>query len=415
LSFIRASRRALPKEKLVCTLSLSELVASMSIVVCVLLTPEDGIVQRQIRTFSTMTADVLTCVDWLESKQIEIVAMGSTGVFWRPIFNLLEAHFKVMLVNAQHRKAVPGRKTDVKESEWIAELLRHGLLKASFIPPQPLRDLRDLTRYRKTLMQERAQEVNRLQKVLETANLKLASVASDVFGKSGREMLDALVGGERDPEVLAELARRRVRTKLSQLRLALDDRVRPHQTFLLQQILAHIDFLKQSLESLQAEIEERLVPFEKATTLLDSLPVVMHVAKAVVVAEIGDDRSRFPSAKHLASWAGAVSRQQGKRGQTLEWVEHQRQCLPALGALSIGLVSRSFQNAELFLLALSPHRSTTRQKTGDHRCCSPFAGQHLPYDPRQQTLPGSGAGLPGEARLRAIGTPGCPTSATTWL
>jgi transposase len=275
-----------------------------AIVVCVLLTQPDGTSQRSIRTFTTMTAELLACVDWLESLQVEMVAMESTGVYWRPIFNLLEAHLQVMLVNAQHMKAVPGRKTDVKDSEWIADLLRHGLLKASFIPPQPIRDLRDLTRYRKTLMQERAQEVNRLQKVLETANLKLASVASDVMGKSGREMLDALIGGERDPEALAELARGRLRAKLPELRLALDGRLRPHQTFLLQQILAHIDFLEQSLESLQTEIGERLAPFEETTTLLDSLPVILEVAKAVVVAEIGVDMSRFPTAKHLASWAG---------------------------------------------------------------------------------------------------------------
>jgi transposase len=275
-----------------------------TIVVCVLLTQEDGTVQRQIRTFSTMTANLLACADWLESLQIQIVAMESTGVYWRPIFNLLEAHFQVMLVNAQHMKAVPGRKTDVRDSEWIADLLRHGLLKASFIPPQPIRDLRDLTRYRKTLMQERAQEVNRLQKVLETANLKLASVASDVLGKSGRDMLDALVGGQRDPETLAELARGRLRAKLPELRLALDGRLRPHQTFLLQQILAHIDFLEQSLQALQQEIEERLTPFEHATAVLESLPVIMEVAKAVVIAEIGVDMSRFPTAKHLASWAG---------------------------------------------------------------------------------------------------------------
>jgi transposase len=275
-----------------------------SIVVCVLIAREDGTEQREIRTFSTMTAELLACVDWLESLQIEMVAMESTGVYWRPIFNLLEAHLSVMLVNAQHMKAVPGRKTDVKDSEWIADLLRHGLLKASFIPPQPIRDLRDLTRYRKTLMQERAQEANRLQKVLETANLKLASVASNVLGKSGRDMLDALVGGEHDPQVLAELARGRLRAKLPELRLALDGRLRPHQTFLIQQILAHIDFLEQSLESVQTEIEQHLIPFEKTTTLLESLPVIMEVAKAVVIAEIGVDMTRFPSAKHLASWAG---------------------------------------------------------------------------------------------------------------
>jgi transposase len=218
------------------------------LVACVLLTSPDGSVQRQVRTFSTMTAELLACLDWLESLQVEIVAMESTGVYWKPVDNLLEGHVKVLLVNAQHMKAVPGRKTDVKDSEWIADLLRHGLLKESFIPPQPIRELRELTRYRKTVVQERAQEINRLQKVLETANLKLASVASDVLGKSGRDMLDALIAGQRDTQVLADLARGRLRAKIPDLRLALDGRLQPHQSFLLQQILAHIDFLDESIE-----------------------------------------------------------------------------------------------------------------------------------------------------------------------
>jgi transposase len=195
------------------------------LVACVLLTQTDGSVQREIRTFRTMTADLLTLLDWLESLHVEIVAMESTGVYWKPVFNLLEGHVKVVVVNAHHMKAVPGHKTDVKDSEWIADLLRHALLHESFIPPQPIRELRELTRYRKTVVQERAQEINRLQKVLETGNLKLASVASDVLGKSGRLMLDALVSGQRDPEVLAELACGRLRAKLPDLRLALDGRL----------------------------------------------------------------------------------------------------------------------------------------------------------------------------------------------
>jgi len=370
-----------------------------SIVVCVLLTQEDGTVQRDIRTFSTMTADLLACVDWLESKQVQMVAMESTGVFWRPLFNLLEAHLPVMLVNAQHMKAVPGRKTDVKDSEWIADLLRHGLLKASFIPPEPIRDLRDLTRYRKTLMQERAQEVNRLQKVLETANLKLSSVASDVMGKSGREMLDALVGGERDPEALADLAKGRLRKKLPELRLALDGRLRPHQTFLLQQILAHIDFLEQSLESLQAEIDQRLVPFEKATTVLESLPVILEVATAVVVAEIGVDMSRFPTAKHLASWAGLCPGNKVSGGKRLSGKSTKGNKYLRAVLCQLAREAGSLQNAELFHCTLSPDRPTTRQETGDYRCRSQFTGHHLPHDPRQQTLSGLGSWLSGETGL----------------
>src|SRR5258708_8323954 len=170
-------------------------------------------------------------------------------------------------------KAVPGRKTDVKDSQWLADLLRHGLLSASFIPPAPIRQLRDLTRYRKTLVQERAQEINRLQKVLETAHIKLASVATDVLGKSGRDMLNSIIKGVQDPEALAELARGRLRGKLADLRLALEGRVEPHHQFLLQQILAHTDFLEQSLEKVQQEIDERLVAFEEPVTLIQSLPV----------------------------------------------------------------------------------------------------------------------------------------------
>jgi len=201
--------------------------------------------------------------------------------------------------------------------QWIADLLRHGLLKASFIPPQPIRELRELTRYRKTVVQERAQEINRLQKVLETANLKLASVATDVLGKSGREMLDALLAGQRDAHVLAELARGRLRAKIPELQQALEGRLQPHQSFLLQQILAHIDFLDQSIEQLEQEIELRLGPFQEEVSVLESLPVTLQVGAAVVIAEIGTDMSRFPSAKHLASWAGVCPGNKQSGGKRL--------------------------------------------------------------------------------------------------
>lgn len=275
-----------------------------TVVTTIMLTQADGSVQEQVRTFSTMTVDLLALDDWLRSYGVEVIAMESTGVFWRPVFNLLEDGRQVILVNAQHMKAVPGRKTDVKDSQWLADLLRHGLLKASFIPPKPIRELRDLTRYRKMLVQERAREVNRLQKVLETANIKLASVATDVLGKSGRSMIEALLHGFNDPEVLAELARGRLRSKLVDLRKALDGRVQSHHRVLLERILAHIDFLEGSLAQLQAEIEQYLVPFEEATTLLVSIVGIDEVAAASIIAEIGTDMTRFPSDKHLASWAG---------------------------------------------------------------------------------------------------------------
>jgi transposase len=273
-------------------------------VTTIMITHPDGRVEEHLRTFSTMTSDLLALDDWLRSYGIEVVAMESTGIFWRPVFNLLEEGRTIILVNAQHMKAVPGRKTDAKDSQWLADLLRHGLLSASFIPPAPIRQLRDLTRYRKMLVQERAQEINRLQKVLETANIKLAAVATDVLGKSGRDMLNALIKGGQDPEVLAELARGRLRAKLPDLRLALDGRVEPHHQFLLQQILAHTDFLEQSIAKVQQEIDDRLVVYQEAVTLIQSLPVQLQAGAATVIAEIGVDMTRFPSDAHLASWAG---------------------------------------------------------------------------------------------------------------
>jgi transposase len=273
-------------------------------VTTIMITHPDGHVEEHTRTFSTMTSDLLALDDWLRVHGVQMVAMEATGIYWHPVFNILEAGRPVLLVNPQHMKAVPGRKTDVKDSQWIADLLRHGLLSASFIPPAPIRELRDLTRYRKTLVQERAQEINRLQKVLETANIKLASVATDVTGKSGRDMLARIVAGEQDATVLAELARGRLREKLPDLRLALEGRVQPHHQFLLQQILAHMDFLEQSIAKLQQEIDKRLIPYQEAVTLIQSLPVQLQAGAATVIAEIGVDMSRFPSEAHLASWAG---------------------------------------------------------------------------------------------------------------
>lgn len=275
-----------------------------SVVACVLLTAEDGRVQRQLRTFSTMTADLLALNDWLNAQQVEQVAMESTGVYWRPVYNLLEADHRISLVNAQHLQTVPGRKTDLKDSEWLADLLRHGLLKASFIPPAPIRELRELTRYRKTLVQERAQEVNRLHKVLESANIKLSAVASDVLGTSGREMLAALLSGEPDVVAMAELARGRLRAKRPALRQALEGRVTAQHRLLLRHILAHLDFLDGQLEQLTAEIEQAQTAMADAVALVQTVPGVAEAAASAIIAEIGVDMSCFPSAAHLASWAG---------------------------------------------------------------------------------------------------------------
>jgi transposase len=288
-----------------------------TVIVTTLLTQPDGSTQKQTRTFSTMTADLLALEEWLSALGITVVALESTGVYWRPVYNLLEEGRTVILVNPQHMKAVPGRKTDVKDSEWLADLLRHGLLKASFIPPQPIRELRDLTRYRKSLTQARTQEINRLQKVLEGANLKLAAVVTDVLGVSARAMLDALLAGSADAEGLAELARGRLRAKLPQLRRALEGRTQAHHRFLLAQMLTHIDYLEEAIAQVQAEIDQRLQGYEEAVTLLQTIPAVKATAAATIVAEIGVDMRAFPSAKHLASWAGVCPGNKQSGGKRL--------------------------------------------------------------------------------------------------
>jgi transposase len=289
-------------------------------------------VEQEVRTFGTTTAEVLALLDWLLAWEVTIVAMESTGEYWKPVFNLLEGNVEVILVNAQHVKQVPGRKTDVKDAEWLAELLAYGLLKASFIPAQAQRDLRDLTRTRVTLVQERARVVNRLQKVLEQANIKLASVATDVLGVSGRRMLEALVGGESDPAVMAELAKGRLRNKLAALEQALTGIVREHHRFLLAQHLAHIDFLDEQISTLGQQIEQHIaalshpappaggssgqwaatpgaaevgaLTWAQAVALLDTAPGVDQHAAEQVLAEIGIDMRQFPSAAHLTAWGG---------------------------------------------------------------------------------------------------------------
>jgi transposase len=288
-----------------------------TVVACVLLTQTSGQVAREVRVFGTMTVDLLALNEWLNGLGVRQVAMESTGVLWRPVYNLLEADHEVILVNAQHMKAVPGRKTDIKDAEWLADLLRHGLLKASFIPPEPVRELRELTRYHATLVAERTQAVNRLHKLLEGANLKLGAVASDVLGKSGRDMLEAILAGEGDPQTLAELARGRLRAKLPVLRQALDGRVQAFHRVVLRHLLDQIDFLERQLAQLVVEIEERLAPVAEAVALLETIPCVGHTAATTIVAELGDDMSHFASAKHLASWAGVCPGNKQSAGKRL--------------------------------------------------------------------------------------------------
>jgi len=269
-----------------------------TVVACVI-TPEG----RETRTFSTMTGELLELADWLGERGVTHVAMESTGVFWKPVYNLLEERFTVWVVNAYHMKAVPGRKTDVQDAEWIAELLQHGLVRASFIPDRPQRELRELLRHRRSLIQQRADVVNRIQKVLEGANIKLSSVASDVVGVSGRAMLEALVAGEQNPERLADLAKGQLQQKREQLVEALQGRVGAHQRLLLQSHLRHLDFLDGEVQQLSGEVERRTAPFEDAVQRLDAIPGIGRRTAEQVLGEIGLDMGRFPSAEHLASWA----------------------------------------------------------------------------------------------------------------
>ena len=260
---------------------------------------------QALHTFGTTTPDLLALRDWLAAHRVTHVAMESTGVYWKPVYYTLEDGFpEVLLVNATHVAKVPGRKTDVADGVWIAQLLECGLLRGSFVPPPAIRELRDLTRYRKTLIQDRTREVNRLHKVLEDAGLKLASVATDVLGASGRAMLTALVEGTTDPGLLADLARGRLRAKLPALRQALTGRFRAHHAFLLTQLLAHLDYLDEALATLSQEIEGHLAPFAEAAARLQSMPGVKARTLETILAEIGVDMRRFPTAGHLASWAG---------------------------------------------------------------------------------------------------------------
>ena len=259
---------------------------------------------QQTRSFRATTAGLVLLGDWLASFGVTVVGMESTGVYWRPVYYLLEDDFQCWLLNASHLRNVPGRKTDVADSVWICQLVEHGLVRPSFVPPKPIRELRDLTRYRKALIQERTREAQRLQKVLEDAGIKLGTVASDVLGVSGRAMLDALVSGTHDPAVLAELAKGRLRAKLPALREALEGRFRAHHALVLGELLAHLDYLDEAIERLSSEVARVVAPFSPLLALLITIPGVSQRTAEVILAEIGTDMGQFPSAGQLASWAG---------------------------------------------------------------------------------------------------------------
>jgi transposase len=314
-----------------------------SVMVCVLKADQSNKPWKEVREFGTTTRDLLVLGDWLAELGVTHVAMESTGVFWKPIYNILEGRFEILLVNAHHIKQVPGRKTDVKDCEWIAQLLQHGLLRASFVPPKPVRELRDLARHRVQVTNDRTQVANRIQKVLEDANIKLGSVASDVLGASGRDMIQSLIGGEEDPEKLADLARRKLRGKIPELRLALEGKVTDHHRFMLEVLFEQLQSLESLIERLTARIvdlmasedakrvsnaSEDVLPFQEAVSLLVTIPGIRRLAAQSILPEIGTNMSQFPSADHLSSWAGISSgnnesagkRRSGKTPKGNRWI-----------------------------------------------------------------------------------------------
>jgi transposase len=298
-----------------------------TVVVCVRQV-EAGAVRKETRTFGTMTADLLELADWLKGQGVRHIAMESTGVYWKPIWHILEADFDLILVNARHIKQVPGRKTDVKDAEWIAQLLQHGLLSPSFVPPEPVRELRDLTRQRAQLVAEKSSVINRIHKTLEDANIKLSGVATDILGVSGRAMIAKLIRGETDPERLAEEARGSLKKKVIPLRRALEGRVTDHHRFLLRMLTDQLHQLEGLIERYAVRIEEMMRPFAQAEERLMTIPGVGRQAAEVIVAEVGADMSRFPTAGHLASWAGlcpgnntsADKRKSGRTTKGSQWL-----------------------------------------------------------------------------------------------
>jgi len=300
-----------------------------TVVACLLTVLRSGRVRKQMRTFGTTTHELLHLRQWLLSAGCTHLAMESTGVYWKPVYAILEGALEIVVANAQHVKKVPGRKTDVKDAEWLADLLCHGLLRSSFVPPKPIRELRDLTRYRRKLVESQSAERNRLLKLLETANIKLASVACDVFGVSGQLMLQALLAGNASPKQMAQLAKGRLRNRIADLEPALEGKVEPHHRFLLKLQLDRLQAAEKDLAVLEQHIQEKLQPYAEQLALLQEIPGVEWTLAAVIIAELGIDMSVFQSVSQLASWAGVcpgTNESAGKQAQ--EQPHSQRQCVP---------------------------------------------------------------------------------------
>jgi transposase len=323
--------------------------------VCVRRVGPDGKAHSVTRQFRTTTRAILEMAEWLEERGVEMVAMESTGVYWKPLWNLLEGRVNLMLCNARHVRNVPGRKTDKRDAQWLADLLQHGLLKPSFVPSRRQRFLRDLTRQRRVLADEKTRVVNRIQKVLEDANIKLSSVASDVMGASGRDMIRAIIAGERDPAVLADMARQKLRRKLPELREALCGDVTEHHRFMLQLHMEQIEFIEQKIAELQARIDDAMVEEAKIIERLEKVAGIQKIAAQAILAEIGTDMSRFPTAAHLCSWArlcpgtneSAGKRRRSGTGQGNRWLR----AIMAQAAWGAAHTKNSYYSAQFRRLA----------------------------------------------------------------
>jgi transposase len=288
-----------------------------SVTACVRVAGGRAAPHQEIREFAATTQGLLELRDWLASFEVELVGMEATGVYWKPLYYVLEDEFELWLLNAEHLRHVPGRKTDVRDAEWICQLVEHGLVRPSFVPPKEIRELRNLTRYRKVQIEERTREIQRLEKVLQEAAIKLSSVASQVLGISGRVMLEALISGTTDPEVLAELARGRLRSKIPALKEALEGHFSAHHALMASRILAHIDYLDEAIAEVSADIERVLIPFSEQVELLDTIPGVNRRVAETIIAEIGVDMEQFPTHHHLASWAGMCPGSDGVQPRAL--------------------------------------------------------------------------------------------------
>jgi transposase len=318
--------------------------------------------------FRTFTQDLLALRDWLVAHGVTRVGMEATGVYWKPVFWILEDDVECWLLNARHMRNVPGRKTDMADAEWICRLMEHGLVRASFVPPKAIRELRDLTRFRKTRIEERTREAQRLDKILQDAGVKLSSVASDVLGRSGRDMLDALVAGSRDPEILAELARGQLRRKLPALQAALTGRFGAHHALLVSEVLSLLDYLDESIERLSAEIDRVIAPFADHRDRLATAPGIDRRMAEAIIGEIGVDMTKFPTAAHLASWAGMCPGQHESAGKARHgtarhgnsWLQRHL----TMAAMSAGRTKGTYLNAQYHRLAGRRGKMRARKAVG---------------------------------------------------